>query len=124
MAYQTHDLVQAMWADARGAQASAGLRVDGGLAGSDWTMQFLADMLRLPVERAESVEATAMGVAYLAGWRAGLYADPLGAQRTFQPEHRFEPACDAVTRCARLSGWHDAVARLLHAPVRAEHAST
>ncbi len=41
--YQTRDLIEAMMADA-GVTVDA-MRVDGGMAASDWTMQFLADIL-------------------------------------------------------------------------------
>jgi glycerol kinase len=47
--YQTRDLVEAMTADAGVAVAS--LRVDGGMAVSDWTMQFIADILPAIIER-------------------------------------------------------------------------
>lgn len=116
VAYQTHDLLHAMWADAGAARTSSSLRVDGGVASSDWTMQFLADMLQLPVDRAGSLEATAAGVARLAGWQAGIYADPLRGDGTFDAERRFTPAADAVERATRLAGWHDAVARSVGAP--------
>src|SRR5205807_2968935 len=55
--YQTRDLVEAMAADAGIAVAS--LRVDGGMAASDWTMQFIADILPAIVERPASVQTTA-----------------------------------------------------------------
>jgi glycerol kinase len=60
--YQTRDLVEAMTADSGVAVAS--LRVDGGMAVSDWTMQFIADILPAIVERANSVETTAWGRLY------------------------------------------------------------
>src|SRR6185437_8980925 len=49
--YQTRDLVEAMRADAGPLSESAPIRVDGGMAASDWTMQFLADMLAAAVDR-------------------------------------------------------------------------
>jgi glycerol kinase len=57
--YQTRDLVEAMTADSGVAVAS--LRVDGGMSVSDWTMQFIADILPAIVERPNSVETTAWG---------------------------------------------------------------
>ena len=38
---------------------------------NDWVMQFLADILDLPVERPVVTETTALGAAYLAGLQAG-----------------------------------------------------
>ena len=69
--YQTRDLVAAMTADA--GVGIETLRVDGGMAASDWTMQFLADILPAVVERPASVETTAWGAAYAAGLARGIY---------------------------------------------------
>src|SRR5690606_1969856 len=71
--YQTRDLLEAMAQD--GAAAPATLRVDGGMVGNGWLMQFLADILGVPVERPQMTETTALGVAYLAGLQAGLFRD-------------------------------------------------
>ena len=43
------------------------LRVDGGMTASDWTMQFLADILGAQVDRPKVLETTALGAAWLAG---------------------------------------------------------
>ena len=45
------------------------LRVDGGMTASDWTMQFLSDILGAPVDRPKVLETTALGAAWLAGSR-------------------------------------------------------
>ena len=68
--YQTRDLLQAMLDDA-GLAGDITLRVDGGMTASDWTMQFLADMVGVVVERPACLETTALGAAYLAGLDAG-----------------------------------------------------
>ncbi|MEM9756826.1 MAG: glycerol kinase GlpK, partial [Pseudomonadota bacterium] len=49
--YQTRDLWEAMGADWTSAGGDNVLRVDGGMSVSDWTMQFLADILGNPVDR-------------------------------------------------------------------------
>lgn len=56
------------------------LRVDGGMTASDWTMQFLADIIGAPVDRPRVTE-TALGAAWLAGSRAGVYPDAEGFAR-------------------------------------------
>ena len=48
---------------------------------SDWTMQFLADLLGAPVDRPVVQETTALGAAYLAGLQAGLLPPPGPAVR-------------------------------------------
>jgi len=111
--FQTRDLWQAMRADWQGAGADSILRVDGGMSASDWTMQFLADILGAPVHRPEVQETTALGVAWLAGMRAGIYPDRDGFAATWALERAFTPAMDEATRKARYAGWQDALARTL-----------
>ena len=113
--YQTRDLVEAMAADWHGA-AGGNVRVDGGMSASDWTMQFLADILGAPVDRPAVLETTALGAAWLAGMRAGVYPDAEGFARTWALDRTFEPVMDAATREARYAGWKDAVARTLSRP--------
>ena len=110
VAYQTRDLMVAMAADA-GAPPDA-LRVDGGMTANDWLMQFLADVLDLPVERPSVTETTALGAARLAGLGAGLYSSPRSLSGQWRLDRRFEPAMPAVTRERLLAGWDDAVARV------------
>ena len=73
VAYQTRDLLQVMRPDDGDRQS---LRVDGGMSASDWTMQSVADLVDVPVDRPAVRETTALGAAYLAGWQSGLYPDP------------------------------------------------
>jgi glycerol kinase len=111
--YQTRDLLEAMHADWPASGASSVLRVDGGMAASDATMQFLADILALPVDRPAVMETTALGAAYLAGRAAGLCPDLPGFAATWERERRFEPQMDAATRERKWAGWRAAVARTL-----------
>ena len=111
--YQTRDLLEAMHADWPMAAASSVLRVDGGMAASDVTMQFIADILAAPVDRPAVMETTALGAAYLAGRAAGLCPDVPGFAATWKCERRFEPRMDAATRARKWAGWRDAVARTL-----------
>ena len=75
-------------------------------------MQFLADILSAPVDD-RVLETTALGAAWLAGQRAGVYPDRAGFAETWALDRRFEPQMDAATRDARYAGWKDAVARTL-----------
>jgi glycerol kinase len=112
VAYQTRDLWEAMRADWTAA-GEAVLRVDGGMSVSDWTMQCLADILGAPVDRPRVLETTALGAAWLAGMRAGVYPGPAEFARTWALDRRFEPAMDAGVREEKYAGWRDAVARTL-----------
>lgn len=110
--FQTRDLLDAMQADWN-APGQAILRVDGGMSASDWSMQFLADILGAEVDRPEVRETTALGAAWLAGMRAGLYPDRDGFAANWRLDRRFSPTLDAATREARVAGWRDAVRRTL-----------
>ena len=110
--YQTRDLLEAMRADWPAAGDTV-LRVDGGMAASDFTMQFLADILAAPVDRPAVMETTALGAAYLAGLAAGVCPDLAGFAARWKCERRFMPQMDAATRERKWAGWRDAVARTL-----------
>jgi glycerol kinase len=111
--YQTRDLLEAMRADWPARVTDTVLRVDGGMAVSDATMQFVADILAAPVDRPAVMETTALGAAYLAGYRVGLLPDPAGFAAMWERERRFEPGMDAALRERKWAGWRDAVARTL-----------
>jgi glycerol kinase len=112
VSYQTHDLITAMRKDWKGAHDTV-LRVDGGMVASDWTMQFLADILDVPVDRPTILETTALGAAWLAGWKAGVWPDMEGFARRWALDRQFTPQMDASLRKRKLKGWADAVRRTL-----------
>ena len=109
VAYQTRDLLDAM---ARDGTTLDVLRVDGGMAANSWMLQFMADMLGIPVSRPRITEATALGAASLAGYRLGMLPtlDHLTAQ--CGEERRFLPAMPEPERERLYAGWLDAVARV------------
>ncbi|WP_163847586.1 glycerol kinase GlpK [Pseudooceanicola aestuarii] len=109
--YQTRDLIEAMQRDRPGGAQT--LRVDGGMVASDWTMQFLSDITGLPVDRPEMTETTALGAAWLAGMRAGIYPDQDGFAEMWRRQARFTPAMGEDRRDARYAAWQDAVRRTL-----------
>jgi len=108
--YQTSDLVEAMHADWPEAGRPV-LRVDGGMTASDWTMQFLADILGAPVDRPTVAETTALGAAWLAGYKAGIWPGPETFSSRWKLEKRFEPHLHESERTRLLAGWRDAVKR-------------
>ena len=111
--YQTRDLIAAMAQD--GGVPIEHLRVDGGLAASDWTMQFLADILPARVERPASLETTAWGAAYVAGLMRGLCPAPDTMMARWTAARSFTPAMPAAEREERYAGWRRAVAGVLAA---------
>lgn len=111
--FQTRDLLDAMHKDWRSHDGDTVLRVDGGMVVSDWTMQRLADLIDAPVDRPVILETTALGAAWLAGSRAGIWPDRETFAKTWARERCFEPQMDERTRTSRLRGWKDAVRRTL-----------
>jgi glycerol kinase len=112
VSYQTYDLIMAMRKDWKGARDTV-LRVDGGMVGSDFTMQFLSDILDSPVDRPTILETTALGAAWLAGWKAGVWPDMQGFSERWALDRQFNPQMDETTRKRKLRGWRDAVRRTL-----------
>ena len=114
--YQTLDLLNAMRADwTQGASQGADtvLRVDGGMVASDWTMQCLADILQAPVDRPVIAETTALGAAWLAGSRAGVWPGQEGFAASWQLDNNFAPKMAIEHRDAKVCGWNQAVRRVL-----------
>ncbi len=109
VAYQTRDLIDAMSDD--GIKPSV-IRVDGGMVANNWFLQFLADMLDIPVERPTNVESTVLGAAYLAGYRAGLVTSVDELATLWRRDQIFQPAMDDGQRQRLLQGWQDAVGRV------------
>lgn len=109
VAYQTSDLIHAMAED--GIRPSL-IRVDGGMVANDWFLQFLADILGVPVERPTNVESTVLGAACLAGAWAGVVESVDDITTLWEREKLFEPAMDASQRERLLEGWNDAVGRV------------
>ena len=93
--------------------AKAVLRVDGGMVASDWTMQFLADILDAPVDRPTIGETTALGAAWLAGHKAGVWPDAQGFGRLWKLDRGFKPALTAAERERKYAGWKRAVRAVL-----------
>lgn len=111
--YQTRDLLDAMHADWQTDGAAPTLRVDGGMSANNYAMQFLSDILAAPVDRPKVLETTALGAAWLAGMRAGLYPTATEFAKAWAVEHRFTPSMAASERTARYTRWQSAVTATL-----------
>jgi len=102
--------MEAMAAD--GTPKPRSLRVDGGMTRNNWLMQFLADMLDIPVERPVVTETTALGAAYLAGLKIGLFSSTDDIARHWRRDQLFEPTMKPAERDKLYAGWKDAVRRV------------
>jgi len=112
VAFQTRDLIEAMHADWPTAGQTV-LRVDGGMAASDWTMQAIADQLNAPVDRPVVTETTAVGAAYLAGLASGICPSPSVFAQNWALDRRFEPRLAEKTRESAYQTWRNAVEKVL-----------
>ncbi|PKI15877.1 glycerol kinase GlpK [Colwellia sp. 12G3] len=107
--YQTKDLQKAMENDG---ERPVAFRVDGGMVVNNWLLQFLADILGTTVERPQMTETTALGVAYLAGLKAGIYNSLEELETMWKRDTCFEPKLDKPTRDGLYHGWKNAVRRV------------
>ena len=110
VAYQTNDLFTAIAGD--GIPVSV-VRVDGGMTENDWLMQFLADIINLPVDRPVVRETTALGAAMLALMQTdpSITLEELTAR--WQRDTGFMPAMTTAKRSQLVDGWNAAMKRTL-----------
>lgn len=115
VAHQTVDLWEAMNMDYPGL-TNVNLRVDGGMTGSDYTMQKISDFLNTTVEVPKVAETTALGAAYLAGFQTGMFSSLDEIGQKWSRAKRFRPQIHPSERAQSLNSWKKAVARTLTNP--------
>ena len=83
------------------------------MTANDWLMQFLADIIDLPVDRPVVRETTALGAAMLALMQSdpSITLDDLADR--WQRDASFTPTMDAGDRNGLLAGWGLAMERTL-----------
>ena len=108
--YQTKDLMDAMVAD--GAVMPETLRVDGGMVANDWLLQFLSNILQVPVTRAACIETSALGAAYLAGLGCGLLSSLEEINKLWHADRTFTSTMKGEVREQLYAGWQQAVSRI------------
>ncbi len=106
--FQTRDLIDAMQKDWPG-RALTRIRVDGGMTASAATMQFIADITGLDVDRPRVTETTALGAAYLAGLKAGIAPPPDQFMEAWKLDRTFLPAMTGADRDRRYGRWLKAI---------------
>ena len=87
------------------------LRVDGGMTANHLLMQFIADVLDLPVERPLVSETVSLGAAYVAGLAVDYWADLEVLRRNWHRAAEWRPAMDPAHRAAEARNWNEAVTR-------------
>ncbi len=111
IAYQVKDLIDLMITRA-GIQLKE-LRVDGGPVKNNFLMQFQADMLHATINRSNIPEASALGVALVAGLSAGIWKnrEELGSLRTGDDHIVGKMKTKDIEKL--YEGWKNAVKRAL-----------
>ena len=106
IACRVYEVVMAMSQDA--GQAPPHLKVDGGPSGNPYLMQMIADLLNLEVLVSAALEATAMGIANLAGVSA-LGTSFGDLSKNWKAETVFTPKMKEEGREKKLAQWNRAV---------------
>lgn len=109
IAYQAYDVIKAMEGDL--GEGLKSLKVDGGACANNFLMQFQADILDTKVLKAECIETTALGAAYLAGLSVGFWKDKDEIKNNWNLSETFIPNMGNEQRDKLLKGWHKAVGR-------------
>jgi glycerol kinase len=109
IAYQARDVMEVMEIEAN-LQIPL-LRVDGGGTANALLMQFQADILGVPIQRAAVAETTALGAAYLAGLAVGFWRDTVDITRQWSASDIYEPSMSSDQRESLYAGWKRAVER-------------
>jgi glycerol kinase len=112
IAYQTADVIDAMSSDF-GEQVRR-LRVDGGAVANNFLMQFQSDILNIEVDRPEINETTALGTAFLAGLAVGFWKNESELEACRKTETIFKPKINTKQREELLSGWRQAVQKVMY----------
>lgn len=107
IAYQVRDILDAMQEDTN--IKIPVLKVDGGATNNDYLMQFQADILDTPVQRAGDLETTALGAAFLAGLAVGYWQDLEELKQIIKNGKRFDVQMDKQKRDQLYDGWTKAV---------------
>jgi glycerol kinase len=108
-AWQTREVVDAMNGDATLDLTT--LRVDGGMTANNLLMQFLADVLDVPVVRPIVAETPSVGAAYAAGLAVGFWPDVDSLRTNWHRAAEWLPTMEPAAREKAFRKWNKAVAR-------------
>ena len=109
VAYQTHDLFEAMKHDGLRPRL---VKVDGGMVMNNWFSQFLSDVVNVGVLRPKIQETTALGAAFMAGLQIGVYKSLKDISQNWALDRKFSPKMKN-NRAKLLKGWSKAIKRTL-----------
>ena len=109
-AYQSYDLFTAMKNDGLKPQL---IKVDGGMVKNNWFSQFLSDVVNIEVDRSQVSETTALGAAFMAGLKIGVFKSLYDISKKWKVDKRFYPKIKSAERTKLLNGWSQAIKKTL-----------
>ena len=89
------------------------VKVDGGMVMNNWFTQFLSDVVNVKIFRPKVHEATALGAAFMAGLKIGVYKSLKDISKNWSLEKKFTPKMKTKLRNTLLKGWTKAIKRAL-----------
>ena len=107
IAYQVSDILDTMKIDAN--TEIPLLKVDGGAANNDYLLDFQANILGVKIARAENLETTALGAAFLAGLSVGYWKNLDEIKNLNSAGKLFVPTMTKEEREKLYKGWKRAV---------------
>lgn len=107
IAHQCADALEAMAEDV-GVELKA-LKADGPAADNEFLMQFQADILDLPVERAAERRTVLLGAAFLAGLASGFWLDAVELAGVIRSDKTFRPQMTPGERGRARQRWREAL---------------
>lgn len=105
--YQIKDVILAMEEDT--GIALKELMVDGGLTSNQFVLQFLANLLDKPVASLTFPEVSALGAAYLAGLKAGIFQDIEELKLLHTSKSIIKPDAGSAQVHRDYAGWQRAI---------------
>ncbi len=112
--YQTRDLLECLLNDTKLKRSDFTIRVDGGMSKNNLMMQLLSDITQVRIERPLSQESTAMGAAYLAGMKSGVYKDVAEVEKLWKTDRNFEPSITLDEADQQYNRWLKTVRGLIN----------
>ena len=110
VAYQTYDLFEAMKHDGLRPKL---VKVDGGMVMNNWFSQFLADIINIKVLRPKVRETTALGAAFMAGLKIGVYKSLKDISKQWSLDRKFSNKINKNARNRLIKGWNTSIKRAL-----------
>ena len=87
--------------------------LDGTVTSSSEGGKATTDILNIPVQKPEIMETTAVGVAFLAGMKVGMYGDLTEMESNWKASNSFVPRMPRSERKQLIRGWSNALSKVL-----------